>query len=155
MPNIDRSNIFSLINEISKLKSDPAYAEKIQAAEFLGKVEATLREVAENISQMDSVISINVSDISLLKGMVDRLLQEKPIKEIENSFLKTILNRTEILKNIIKAATDNDDGTLYSVNLVMVESIEEDIIKNNSVTKDQLRKLNEIHKQVSEPKKTP
>ena len=152
MPNIDRSNIFSLINEISKLKSDPAYAEKIQAAEFLGKVETALREVAENISQMDSVISINVSDISLLKGTVDRLLQEKPIKEIENSFLKTILARIEILKNIIKAATDNDDGTLYSVNLVMVESIEEDIIKHNSVTKDQLRKLNEIHKQYSDLK---
>ena len=151
---INRSDIFTLINEVTKLKSDPAYAEKIQADDFLTKLEKALREIAENISQLASVCESNTSEINLLKGISEKLLREKPLKDIENSFLKTILARIEILKNIIKAATDND-GTLYSVDLTMVDSIEDDIVRNNSVTKDQLRKLNEIHKQYSEKKKTP
>jgi hypothetical protein len=68
-----------------------------------------------------------------------------PKNKSANTFVDVVLNRIEILKNIIKSKMGKPEDELFSFNLTTVESIEEEIRQNNTVTRGNLEKLNKIY----------
>ena len=82
-----------------------------------------------------------------LEKEIESLKKERSKKEMEGSFAKTVLNRITILKNIINDRNKDAESEFISMAMIQVETIEKEVIDTNTVTKQQLEKLNEIHKE--------
>lgn len=100
------------------------------------------------IDMLESKIVILENNHIILTNKIselERKLDEKSV--ITDSFLKNILNKIDILKNMIKK--DLPEGEFISINLTEVESIESEIIQNKKVLQKQLIKLNEIYSRIN------
>ena len=96
--------------------------------------------------QRSFFLKLRLSLLEITQKLAD-MEAAKPVKKVEDSFVQMVLNRIEILKNIIKK--EMDDADLFSMNLTAVESIEKDIRDSGSVSQAQMKKLNEIYKNVN------
>lgn len=140
MSNINTTDIHNLRAEITRRKKEVVDGGE---QDLLEKVELALLQLLNIISEF--------SDENIrLKMSVEELQAKKPIKQIESSYLRMILAKVEILRNLIRETTGNQSGELFSTDLIAVESIEKDINETSSVSKDQLKELNQIYKKYSQ-----
>jgi len=109
------------------------------------------------VSVADIVLSGSTAslgeEIDLLKKEIDELKklvishenELKQRKQITNTYVDAVLNKMEILKNIIKKNIGDDD-TLFSQHLLIVESIEGQIKSTGKISDSQFKTLNDIYK---------
>lgn len=97
-------------------------------------------------------VSVLKTEIEHLKKELDELKKlvishENELndrKKIVNTYVDTILNKIEILKNIIKENIGNEE-TFISQHLIMVENIEAQIKLTGKISEAQFEILNEIY----------
>ena len=105
-------------------------------------------------------ISVSILDVEVLKKQIDELKDDvdalkkiaishenelKQRKQITNTYVDTVLNKIEILKNIIKKNIGNEEEFI-SPHLLEVESMEEQIKQSGKISDKQFKTLNDIYK---------
>jgi len=130
-------NVTALKNYLSVLKS-----RGLSILEF-----NDTKEKNDFIESFEKAIESIENEIETLDFRIDRLEKNGnvPKNKSANTFVDVVLNRIEILKNIIKSKMGKPEDELFSFNLTTVESIEEEIRQNNTVTRGNLEKLNKIY----------
>ena len=114
---------------------------RIDSGEIVTNTEITglLRSVDNFVSEMGLIVNSLKSKVDVLEGNSDI-----PKNQSTNDFVQMVLNKIEILKNMIKSQFGGDNP--FSMYLLKVEAIEQSIKSTNTVTSSQLAELNEIYK---------
>ena len=146
MSNFGTTDIHSLLAEIRRLRSNLSEYTNADRQALLGKVESAIMQLLSNFSDLhDSIL--------IVATKVDEMKADRPLKEIDNSYQRMVLNKVEILKNLVKKNHEVDkDESYFSVDLIKIEGIEKDIVEKHSVTQSQMEMLNEIFKRHSNRK---
>ena len=131
----------SLIEEFKTLMHDVELGEKINTSSYKALIQNTIG-VLSSIRVMAVTMETLKDDVSLLK----KYAAVAPENKIEfTPFVKTVLNKIDILKNIIRQKDKIEDDAFLVPQLLAVETIESEIKQQNSVTKHQMESLNSIY----------
>jgi len=102
----------------------------------------------------------NMSDAQFLNNEINDIKKEidelkklvishenelKQRKQITNTYVDAVLNKIEILKNMIKKNIGNEEEFI-SQHLIIVENIEEQIKQSGKISDKQFKTLNDIYK---------
>ena len=115
---------------------------------FLSSLKPVFDQIEKDsmlFQQMDMKINSLQNEIDTLNRNMLKL-DEKTNKP--SPYIQSILNKIDILKNIIKEVnqiTDDSNNILFSPTLAEVQEIEDDIRKKGTVTRKQLDRLNIIY----------
>jgi len=91
-----------------------------------------LKEIKEDVDALKKIVISHENEL-------------KQRKQITNTYVDTVLNKIEILKNIIKENI-GDEQEFISQHLLIVESIEEQIKQSGKISDSQFKTLNDIYK---------
>ena len=104
------------------------------------------------LESLESRIDKVCSDIDTIKISIDSLNNvvvshesKMDNKNITDSYVEMILNKIDILKQLIKKNIGDSSEELLSPHLNMVEAIENQIITTNTASETQLNQLNIIY----------
>ena len=113
--------------------------------EIINSINYIEDKVASNIADIKSSTSDIRKDQKKLESSVEILTTHASNKSMDNKlFVKSVLDRIDILKNKINKGLSD----AVSIQLKIVENIEEQIKMTTTVTKEQLKELNEIYSNV-------
>ena len=123
----------SILNYIS------VFSQRLRLSESISNEEMALLldSLKEYIEDLEKHLDMLHSKINIGKNIQSN--------QSSNTFVQSVLNKIEILKNVIKLKLEPTDDNMFSFNMLSVEAIEHEIIETNTVTKHQLESLNKIY----------
>jgi hypothetical protein len=106
-------------------------------------------ELSEVKSFSDEILKL-ILYIEEIENRLHLLEQQKSNNAMKRSsinseYIQSVISRIDILKNLMKSSVEDENSTLFSPQLVLVESMENDIKESNTVSTRQLETLNEIY----------
>jgi hypothetical protein len=102
-------------------------------------------EFEDLLNSIDKSLDLISKEFEDIDARLSKLESKRsvPKNQSVDTLIDIVLNKISILKNIIEARMV--DKRLFSVNLITVESIEQEIRDTRTITKTNLEKLNEIY----------
>ena len=131
-----KNNVIGLKNYASILRGRLLNKELIEEKDYIGLLESIMTAL-ESIEKEFVEHEKRLSDLEARKTI--------PSNQSNDEFIKSVVAKIVILKNIILKKLGNPDEQMFSFNLTTVETIEKEIIDSGTVTKYNLEKLNKIY----------
>ena len=118
--------------EVFMVQGDPILASadaNMSDAQFLNN---EINDIKKEIDELKKLVISHENEL-------------KQRKQITNTYVDAVLNKIEILKNMIKKNIGNEEEFI-SQHLIIVENIEEQIKQSGKISDKQFKTLNDIYK---------